>query len=34
MEGSYLMVSGALGEHAHQAIIDPFYFILPPHIQP
>uniref|UniRef100_A0A7S4PNH5 ApaG domain-containing protein n=1 Tax=Guillardia theta TaxID=55529 RepID=A0A7S4PNH5_GUITH len=29
MEGSYLMVTGAVGQTGFQAIIDPFYFILP-----
>jgi hypothetical protein len=33
MEGSFLMLTGAVGQKGHQAIIDPFYFILPPDVQ-
>lgn len=32
MEGSYLIVTGAVGQKGYQAIIDPFYFVLPPDV--
>ena len=32
MEGSFLIVTGAMGEKGYQAIINPFYFVLPPDV--
>lgn len=33
MEGSYLMVAGALGQTMFQALISPFSFVLPPDVE-